>query len=178
MEFQRIPWSAVQRKFGLTERQMKYIKTKWKQWHKEDEWLVFRRNEYGKKVLWVYMEGVNWICEVYLKRDVPYILAEIDYAEKNINRLEQELNFHYNPVFAEQMNTNQMAVYFDRSPKTILNNLSYLRKENSNWIIDTNPYIVTKEGIEWLEKNVYTQKYLEDLLRYKRILQAKKKGKI
>lgn len=83
MESQRIPWSAVPRKFSLTERQMKYIKTKWKQWHKKDEWLVFRRNEYGKKVLWVYMEGVNWIREVYLKRDVPYILAEIDYAKKN-----------------------------------------------------------------------------------------------
>lgn len=119
MESQRIPWSAVPRKFSLTERQMKYIKTKWKQWHKKDEWLVFRRNEYGKKVLWVYMKGVNWIREVYLKRDVPYILAEIDYAKK-INRLDQELNFHYNLGFAEWMNTNQMAVYFDQSPKTTL----------------------------------------------------------
>lgn len=178
MEFQRITWKAAQRKYNLTDRQMTYIKEKWKEWHKYDEWLMYRRDEDGKRVLWVYMEGVYWIEEVFLKRDVPYILAEIDYTERNIKRLEDELNFHYDFNCAEEMNTQQMAIYFDRKPTTILHNLKYLREKNPNWIIDTNPYVVSKEGVEWLEKNIYTQTYLEHLLIYKRVLQAKKKGKI
>ena len=38
MEFKRIPFIAVQRKFNLTDRQMYYIRDRIRKYHKEDEW--------------------------------------------------------------------------------------------------------------------------------------------
>ena len=44
MEFKRIPFIAVQRKFNLTDRQMYYIRDRIRKYHKEDEWFIFEYN--------------------------------------------------------------------------------------------------------------------------------------
>ncbi len=67
MEFKRIPFIAVQRKFNLTDRQMYYIRDRIRKYHKEDEWFIFEYNAIGEKELWIYLEGVHWIEEVYLQ---------------------------------------------------------------------------------------------------------------
>lgn len=64
MEFKRIPFIAVQRKFNLTDRQMYYIRDRIRKYHKEDEWFIFEYNAIGEKELWIYLEGVHWIEEV------------------------------------------------------------------------------------------------------------------
>ena len=65
-------FSAVQRKYNLTDRQMYYIQEKLKKHHKDDEWLVTVRNPSSMiKELWIYLEGVDWIHDVYLNFDVP-----------------------------------------------------------------------------------------------------------
>ena len=69
MEFKRIPFIAVQRKFNLTDRQMYYIRDRIRKYHKEDEWFIFEYNAIGEKELWIYLEGVHWIEEVYLQYD-------------------------------------------------------------------------------------------------------------
>ena len=97
MEFKRIPFIAVQRKFNLTDRQMYYIRDRIRKYHKEDEWFIFEYNAIGEKELWIYLEGVHWIEEVYLQYDTPYIEAEIQFVSKQIKRLEEELNVHCDP---------------------------------------------------------------------------------
>lgn len=49
MEFKRIPFIAVQRKFNLTDRQMYYIRDRIRKYHKEDEWFIFEYNAIGEK---------------------------------------------------------------------------------------------------------------------------------
>ena len=53
MEFKRIPFIAVQRKFNLTDRQMYYIRDRIRKYHKEDEWFIFEYNAIGEKELWI-----------------------------------------------------------------------------------------------------------------------------
>ena len=50
MEFKRIPFIAVQRKFNLTDRQMYYIRDRIRKYHKEDEWFIFEYNAIGELI--------------------------------------------------------------------------------------------------------------------------------
>ena len=49
MEFKRIPFIAVQRKFNLTDRQMYYIRDRIRKYHKEDEWSYSSTTQSEKK---------------------------------------------------------------------------------------------------------------------------------
>ena len=74
-------FSDVQNQFGLSDWQMKWIKEKCNRSHRADRWLCYRTNMDGEKELWMYLEGVKWVEEVYLNFDVPYKTAEIEYQK-------------------------------------------------------------------------------------------------
>lgn len=169
-------FSAVQRKYDLTDRQMFYIREKLKKYHEKDEWLVAIFNpDSMSKELWIYLEGVEWIRDVYLNFDVPYRKAEINFVKKHIVRLENELGIHLDPLQIETgMTVDMLALYFNRSKTRIYNILSPYRKSHPHFFIDTNDSILSKEGIVYLEKHFFLDRYIQDLYLYKRFLQERK----
>ncbi|MCR0531845.1 hypothetical protein MKC55_21080 [[Clostridium] innocuum] len=177
MEFKRIPFIAVQRKFNLTDRQMYYIRDRIRKYHQGDEWFKFENNAIGEKELWIYMEGVNWIEEVYLQFDVPYIEAEIQFVSKQIKRLEAELNVHCDPIHCEDMDINDLSIYFQKAKKTIYNEINKNKKDLEKYILERKPIKLSKEGVRWIELNLYRKRYMKDLYLYKRVLQDRKREK-
>lgn len=155
---------------------MYYIQEKLKKHHKDDEWLVTVRNPSSMiKELWIYLEGVDWIHDVYLNFDVPYRIAEIDFVKKQIDRLEKELHTHADPLQIKSgMTIDVIALYFGRSKKQIYKMLKPYRETHPQWFINSSPPIISSEGICYLEQNVFLDKYIEDLYLYKRLLQRKK----
>lgn len=166
MEFKRIPFIAVQRKFNLTDRQMYYIRDRIRKYHKEDEWFIFEYNAIGEKELWIYLEGVHWIEEVYLQYDTPYIEAEIQFVSKQIKRLEEELNVHCDPIHCEDMDIIELSIYFQKAKKTIYNEINKNRKDLEKYIIGKKPIKLSEEGVRWMELNLYRKRYMKDLYLY------------
>lgn len=177
MEFKRIPFIAVQRKFNLTDRQMYYIRDRIRKYHKEDEWFIFEYNAIGEKELWIYLEGVHWIEEVYLQYDTPYIEAEIQFVSKQIKRLEEELNVHCDPIHCEDMDIIELSIYFQKAKKTIYNEINKNRKDLEKYIIGKKPIKLSEEGVRWMELNLYRKRYMKDLYLYKRVMQDRKREK-
>lgn len=175
MEFKRIPFIAVQRKFNLTDRQMYYIRDRIRKYHKEDEWFIFEYNAIGEKELWIYLEGVHWIEEVYLQYDTPYIEAEIQFVSKQIKRLEEELNVHCDPIHCEDMDIIELSIYFQKAKKTIYNEINKNRKDLEKYIIGKKPIKLSEEGVRWMELNLYRKRYMKDLYLYKRVMQDRKR---
>ena len=177
MEFQRIRFSTVQKQFDLSKWQMKWIKEKCAGSHRGDFWLFYHTSIEGKKELWMYMEGVKWIEEVYLNYDVPYKTAEIIFVEKNIERLEQELKIKREPIPYRSMNIKELSLYFKKSTRSIFSSIKKLKLVDSNAVSTTKKKtVVSAEGVKWIEQNCYKEKYIEDLYEYKRFLQEIKRG--
>lgn len=176
METKILLFNAVQRKYGLTQRQMYHIREKIKKYHKNDNWLIKKTNSMGETEIWIYMEAVEWIKDVYLNFDESYIHAEILFAKKQIQRLEHELNFHADPIVCVDMDVSMLATYFNLKTNTIYKKIKeVLLEEHPYFILKKNPIVVSEEGVRWLEINVFEIKYLTDLLSYKRRLQKRKR---
>lgn len=177
MEFQRIRFSVVQKQFELSKWQMKWIKEKCTGNHRGDRWLFYRTSIEGKQELWMYMEGVKWIEEVYMNYDVPYKTAEIIFVEKNIKRLEQELKIKKEPVAYRSMNVKELTIYFKKSSRSIYSAIRKLKNKNPGTVsLVAKKTVVSAEGVKWIEQNVYKEKYIENLYKYKRLLQEIKRG--
>lgn len=177
LEFQRIRFSDVQKQLELSNRQMKWIREKCKKSHRGDRWLFYRTNIEGKQELWMYLEGVKWIEQVYLNYDVPYKTAEVIFVEKNIKRLEQELKIKKDPVAYRSMNVKELAIYFQKSLNSINSAIRRLKNKNPGTVsLVAKKTVVSAEGVKWIEQNVYKEKYIENLYEYKRLLQEIKRG--
>lgn len=169
-------FTGVRRKYDLTERQMYYLRQRLEKYHKKDKWLVSIYNPVSmEKELWIYLEGVEWIRDVYLNFDTPYYEAEIDFVLHQIERLQNELNDYANPITIRSgMSVDELSSYFNRSTKTIYRHLQILKKSSPEYFISYKPPIITKDGIIYLEKEFFKHKYMDDLYQYKRKLQRKK----
>lgn len=177
MEFHRMRFSDVQTRFGLSDWQMKWIKEKCNRSHRADRWLCYRTDMDGKKELWMYLEGVKWIEEVYLNYDVPYKTAEINFVLKNIRRLEQELKIGKDRVVYRDMCIKELMHYFGKSSRSIYSSVRELKRSIPNAVyLKKKKIIVSAEGVKWIEENAYKEKYIENLYDYKRLLQEMKRG--
>lgn len=152
MEFKRIPFIAVQRKFNLTDRQMYYIRDRIRKYHKEDEWFIFEYNAIGEKELWIYLEGVHWIEEVYLQYDTPYIEPEI-----KLNPITKTESVRFSKAEFEQIkqviNYQQIKITSLEAQKSDLNAELEINKQTINRI-KNKPYVLENERLSAkLEKN-------------------------
>lgn len=177
MEFKRIPFIAVQRKFNLTDRQMYYVRDRIRKYHRGDDWFVFTDNAIGERELWIYLEGVAWIKEVYLQFEVPYIDAEINFVSKQIERLEKELGVHCDPIQCEDMDIHDLSIYFKKAEKTMYNEIRKHQNDLQKFIVAKHPITLSKDGVRWIELNIYRKRYMQDLYFYKRVLQDRKREK-
>lgn len=153
-------FSDVQNQFGLSDWQMKWIKEKCNRSHRADRWLCYRTNMDGEKELWMYLEGVKWVEEVYLNFDVPYKTAEIEFVKRNIKRLEQELKIGKERVAYRNMYTKELMLYFGKSSRSIYSAVRKLKRSIPDAVLLVKKKtIVSAEGVKWIEQNVYKEKY-------------------
>lgn len=96
--------------------------------------------------------------------------ADVDFFEDRIKQYEELLKIeHKENCWNEDMDIKQLCEYFNRKDITVRKAIKKMCnsgfKEYKLLVYDK--VVISKAGIEWLCKNVFKQKYLELLEKYK-----------
>lgn len=117
---------------------------------------------------YILIEGFYWLSFVYFQHSQKQIDADIDFFKLRISQYQKLLNIKSKNFWLREYKLVELIDYFDRSEITIKKAISKMIKYNKDYMfIRENKYFVTNEGIEWLCKNIFKQKYLEILEKYK-----------
>ena len=94
----------------------------------------------------------------------------MDFFEIRIKLYEDFLKVEHNENWwKEDMNIKQLCKYFNRKDITVRKAIKEMCDnglEGYKFLIN-NKVVISKEGVEWICKNVFKQKYLELLEKYK-----------
>ena len=107
---------------------------------------------------------------MYFKKEKSLIDADVEFFETRIKLYEEFLKVERNENWwNEDMNIKQLEKYFNRAESSIR---KAIKKMCDNGFrnykyLDNNKVIILRKGVEWICKNVFKQKYLELLEKYK-----------
>lgn len=122
----------------------------------------------------ILYEGYLWLRYVYFQNKIKQIDADIDFFEFRINEYEKVLELEHKNLFNDDIPVKSLEGFFERKTETIRKAIYKMMNYNPNFkYIENGKSIISKEGIEWLCKNCFKQKYLEILEEYKMELTEK-----
>ena len=129
----------------------------------------WRSEKIRSKRYYILYEGYLWIQNVYFKKGKKQIDLDIEFFESRIKEYENILNIKSKLLFTKDYYIEDLKKYFNRASSTIKKAIYKMLKANNNNFryVKDGKYIITREGIEWLCKNCFKQKYLEILEDYK-----------
>lgn len=118
---------------------------------------------------YILIEGFYWLIYVYFQNEKNQIDADIEFFLLRIKQYQEELKVQEKNLFNKDMSMDELVSFFKRKYRTIEKAVIKMLKvadENYRYKKD-GKFIISKEGIEWLCKNCFKQKYLEILEQYK-----------
>ena len=136
----------------------------------------WKNKKINGKRFYILIEGYYWLIYVYFQYDKQQIDADIEFFETGIKQYEELLGITTTKLlWHEDMFVLELANYFNRTMGTVYNSISKMRKVTNNKYIyyENGKCKISKEGIEWLCKNCFKQKYLKLLEQYKMELTEK-----
>ena len=176
MEFKlKMKWDVL-REFKLTEEQFYNISKKMIKRHPYERWIIRKLAQNGERVVYVRVEYVEWLKEVYYSNKY-YLDAEIEFFQKQVLRLEQELNISHYDFNYKDMSLIDLRAYFGKSKNAIgvaVNRMEKRSNKSYKYIKD-GKVIISKEGVKWLNEKYFRKQYLKDLEFYKIELQKRKR---
>lgn len=177
MEFKSMEKWRVLRKFNLNEKQFKRIEKKMIKRHPLEFWIDERIAHNGQIVIYIKLEFIEWLKEVYFNKEKYYLDAEIEFFEKQVYRLENEFNIEHYEFKYEDMSLIDLRVYFNKSKNAIGVAVNRMEKRtNKSYKYTVNGIVmVSKEGVKWLTEKYFRKQYLKDLEIYKLLLQNVKR---
>ena len=107
---------------------------------------------------------------MYFEKEKSLIDADVEFFETRIKVYEHFLKVGYNENWCnEDMDIKQLERYFNRAESSIRKAIKKMCDNGfSNYkYLDNNKVIISRKGVEWICKNVFKQKYLELLEKYK-----------
>ena len=128
------------------------------------------------KRYYILFEGYLWLRYVYFQSEKKHIDADIDFFKTRIKLYEEFLKVEPKALWIEDMCFLDLENYFHRKKDTIyraMMGMSLANAGNTFTYCYNDKLYVSKEGIEWLCKNCFKQKYLELLEEYKMELTEK-----
>ena len=155
----------------ITHKDLRYAIQVMQRKHKNCRWKsekIRSRNSY------ILIEGYYWLINVYFNNNKRLIDADIEFFEELINQYEDLLKIESKDLFEKDTSIQELVSFFNKKYETIEKAIWKMIKVHSDYrYIKNNKYIITKEGIKWLCKNCFKQKYLELLENYKMDLTEK-----
>lgn len=135
----------------------------------------WKQNKLIDRKNYILAEGVYWLTDVYFQKEKSIIDADIDFFTMRIKQYEDLLKVIPKNFWNNDMFVYELPNYFNRVPGTIKNNIIKMNKAtNSSYkYYENGKAKISKEGIEWICKNCFKQKYLELLEEYKMELTEK-----
>ena len=130
----------------------------------------WRSEKMRSRKYFILIEGYYWLLNVYFQKEKSLIDADINFFEDRIKQYEELLKVENNKNWwNEDMDIKQLCKYFNRKEITIR---KAIKKMCDNGFgkykfLINNKVVISSNGIEWLCKNVFNQKYLELLEKYK-----------
>lgn len=121
------------------------------------------------KKFYILIEGFYWLMYVYFQNKKNPIDADIEFFLLRIKQYQEKLKVDEKDLFTKDMSMNELVDFFHRKYRTIEKAVIKMLKstdEKYRYKKD-GKFIISKEGIEWLCKNCFKQKYLEILEQYK-----------
>ena len=118
----------------------------------------------------ILVEGYEWIKFVYFEKEKSLIDADVEFFETRIKLYEDFLKVERKENWwNEDMDIKQLEKYFNRAESSIRKAIKKMCDNGfSNYkYLDNNKVIILKKGVKWICKNVFKQKYLELLEKYK-----------
>ncbi len=118
----------------------------------------------------VLIEGYAWLNQVYFQKEKSLIDADVDFFENRVRQYEELLKIEPDRKWwNKDMNINQLCEYFNRKDITVRKAIKKMCKSGFSEykFLVNNKVVVSSSGVEWLCKNVFKQKYLELLEKYK-----------
>ena len=130
----------------------------------------WRSEKIRSRKYFILIEGYYWLLNVYFQKEKSLIDADINFFEDRIKQYEELLKVEKNKNWwNEDMDIKQLCKYFDKKEITIRKAIKKMYDsgfENNKFLIN-NKVVISSKGVEWLCKNVFKQKYLELLEKYK-----------
>lgn len=176
MEFKSMEKWRVQQRFNLTDEQFDNVVKKIKRRHPLESWIHRRTASNGEKVVYIKLECVEWLSDVFFNKKY-YLDADIEFFQKQIQRLEKELNIAHYEFSYQDISLYDLRNYFGKTKNTIGVAINRMEKRNSisYKYIKNGKVMISKGGVKWLTENYFRKVYLKELELYKLSLQKVKK---
>lgn len=130
----------------------------------------WRSEKIRSRKYFVLIEGYYWLTQVYFQKEKSLIDADIDFFNLRIKQYEELLKIeHRENWWNEDMNIKRLCEYFNRQDITVRKAIKKMCDsglEEYKFLVD-NKVVISKKGVEWICKNIFKQKYLELLEKYK-----------
>lgn len=130
----------------------------------------WRSEKIESRKYFILIEGFAWLNQVYFQKKKSLIDADVDFFEDRIRQYENLLKMKHNEnLWNEDMDIKQLCKYFAKKDITVRKAIKKMCEsgyEEYKWLVGSK-VVISKEGIEWICKNVFKQKYLELLEKYK-----------
>lgn len=136
----------------------------------------WRSEKVRSRKYFILVEGNDWIKFVYFEKEKSLIDADVKFFETRIKLYEDFLKVEHNENWwNEDMDIKQLEKYFNRAESSIRKAIKKMCDNGfSNYkYLDNNKVVISGRGVEWICKNVFKQKYLELLEKYKMELTEK-----
>ena len=107
---------------------------------------------------------------MYFEKEKSLIDTDVEFFETRIKLYEDFLKVERNKNWwNEDMDIKQLENYFNRAESSIRKAIKKMCDNGfSNYkYLDNNKVIISRKGVEWICKNIFKQKYLELLEKYK-----------
>ena len=169
----RLNTQKIKTKTGndITHKDLRYAIQIMQRKHKNCRW---KSEKIRSRNFYILIEGYYWLINVYFNSKMKLIDADIDFFEELIKQYEEILKLESKYLFNKDMKIQELVIYFNKKYETIEKAIWKMIKVHSNYrYVVNNEFVITKEGIEWLCKNCFKQKYLELLENYKMDLTEK-----
>ena len=130
----------------------------------------WRSEKVRSRKYFILVEGYYWIKFVYFEKEKSLIDADVEFFETRIKLYEDFLKIEHNENWwNEDMDIKQLEKYFNRAESSIRKAIKKMCDNGfSNYkYLENNRVIISRKGVEWICKNVFKQKYLELLEKYK-----------
>ena len=130
----------------------------------------WRSEKIRSRKYFILIEGYYWLLNVYFQKEKSFIDADINFFEDRIKQYEELLKVDNNQNWwNKDMDIKQLCKYFDRKEITIRKAIKKMCDNGFGQykFLINNKVFISSKGVEWLCKNVFKQKYLELLEKYK-----------
>lgn len=136
----------------------------------------WRSEKVKSRKYFILAEGYAWLNQVYFQNEKSLTDADVDFLEDRIGQYEELLKVeHHENWWNEDMDIKQLCNYFNRKENTVRKAIKKMcdnEFEQYKFLVD-GKIVISSKGGEWICKNVFKQKYLELLEKYKMELTEK-----